>query len=123
MYRIFIAGIAALLSGGNVAAACDGPGQTRIDAIYPSGSTFPENILRVYFYFSGPMAEAEILDNITLSRADGTPVDAAFLSNRFDLWSPDRTRLTLLFDPARVKTGLEANTELGRALEEGEAYV
>ncbi|MEM1272361.1 MAG: hypothetical protein AAGF88_01015 [Pseudomonadota bacterium] len=123
MRRLFIASTAALILGGQPGHACSGPGATHIDAIYPSGTDVPENQLRLYLYFTAPMAEADILPHIRLTLADGTVVEDPFLSNRFDLWSPDRTRLTLLFDPSRVKTGLDAHEELGRALEAGQSYV
>ncbi|MEM9107755.1 MAG: hypothetical protein AAGC96_19105, partial [Pseudomonadota bacterium] len=52
----------------------------------------------------------------------GKPISGVFLSNRDDLWSPERRRLTLLLDPGRVKTGLFANSQMGRALVVGKAY-
>ena len=122
MRRLFI-GLAALTLGGHPATACSTPGATEVDQIYPSAAVVPENLLRIYLYFTGPMGEADILPHITLRRADGTVVEGAFLANRYELWSPDRTRLTLLFDPGRVKTGLDAHDALGRALIAGERYV
>ncbi|MEM9319016.1 MAG: hypothetical protein AAGA70_08400 [Pseudomonadota bacterium] len=122
MFRTILASVAALYLGGHPAAACSVAALTQVDAIYPSGRAIPENILRLYLYFTAPMGEADILPHISLVRADGLVIDDAFLENRFDLWSPDRTRLTLLFDPARVKTGLEAHEALGRALIAGESY-
>jgi len=38
------------------------------------------------------------------------------------LWSPDYQRITLILDPGRVKTGLDANLELGRSFESGKKY-
>jgi len=101
--------------------ACEG-GLTRVSAVYPSGQTLPENLLRFYVYFSAPMGQNDILPAIDLLDARGRHVDGVFLSNRFDLWSADRTRLTLLLDPGRVKTGLQAHRALGRALTPGETY-
>ena len=122
MRRILLAGVAALSLGGHGAVACTGGVGTRVDAIYPSGNAVPENMLRFYLYFTGPMAEEDILPRVALRKGDGSEVEGAFLSNRFELWSPDRTRLTLLFDPGRVKTGLDAHDALGRALVSGESY-
>ncbi|MBV6657312.1 MAG: hypothetical protein KI785_06035 [Devosiaceae bacterium] len=122
MLRRLLLAVAALALGGQAALACTGPGTTRVDQIYPSGPVVPDNILRLYLYFTGPMAEDDILSSVRLAGADGAPIDGAFLSNLFDLWSPDRTRLTVLFDPGRVKTGLVAHEALGRALSEGERY-
>lgn len=103
--------------------ACDGDGSTFVDAIYPSGAEIPENLLRVYLYFDGPMAGDEDVTNyIVLTDPEGNEVKEVFLSNRYDLWSPDRTRLTLLMDPGRVKQNLDAHEELGRAFVVGESY-
>ena len=79
-------------------------------------------MLRFYIYFSAPMGLDDILPAIDLLDADGQVVEGVFLPNRYDLWSADRTRLTLLFDPGRVKTGLAANHAFGRALVAGETY-
>ena len=113
---------AALFLGAASGFACTGPDSVRIDSVYPSGPRVPQNLLRMYLYFSAPMAESDVLSQITLIQSDGTVVDGVFLSNRFDLWSPDRRRLTLLLDPGRVKTGLAAHDALGRALVPGERY-
>lgn len=123
MKRGLIASLAALCLGGQTALACVGPGTTQVDELYPSANVLPENLLRLYLYFTGPMADADILPYIALHHEDGTLVEGVFLSNRFDLWSPDRTRLTVLLDPGRVKTGLYAHDALGRALVPGERYV
>ena len=40
-----------------------------------------------------------------------------------ELWNHEGTRLTLLFDPARVKRELVPNKENGRALVPGESYI
>lgn len=103
------------------AQACETGGTTVAD-VYPTNTELPENLLRFYIYFSAPMGQAGILPSVDLLDAEGAVIEGVFLSNRFDLWSPDRTRLTLLLDPGRVKTGLEANVAMGRALVAGERY-
>ena len=45
-----------------------------------------------------------------------------FLELDEELWSPDGTRFTLLFDPGRVKRGLKPREELGPVLEAGKSY-
>ena len=90
--------------------------------IYPTATELPENLLRIYIYFPRPMATTEGMQHVRLVDAAGDLVDQAFLSNREDLWSPDRRRLTLLLDPGRVKTGLDAHEELGRALVPGQVF-
>lgn len=116
----FIAGLAAALTAGPLSACEDA--QTTVSDVYPSGAALPENLLRFYIYFSGPMGQDDILSAIDLLDAEGRPIESVFLPNRYDLWSADRTRLTLLLDPGRVKTGLQANLALGRALVRGKTY-
>ncbi|MEL6643797.1 MAG: hypothetical protein AAFQ79_07675 [Pseudomonadota bacterium] len=117
-----------LLAIGLAAAVAAGPlracevGETTVAEVYPTAAALPENMLRFYIYFSAPMGLDDILPAIDLLDAEGRVLEGVFLSNRYDLWSADRTRLTLLFDPGRVKTGLAANNELGRALVAGETY-
>lgn len=123
MLRTLLTSVVALGVGGQPALACIGPGTTQVDEIYPSGAVVPENILRLYLYFTAPMGDTDILPSINLFGEDGSLIEGAFLSNRYELWSADRTRLTLLLDPGRVKTGLEAHDALGRALTAGQAYV
>lgn len=120
MRRLLALGCAAVLAAGP-AQSCD-TGHTIVAEVYPSGQALPENLLRIYVYFSAPMGRGDILPAIDLLDAKGRVVEGVFLSNRFDLWSADRTRLTLLLDPGRVKTGLIANRQLGRALVAGETY-
>ncbi|MEL7042962.1 MAG: hypothetical protein AAGL90_15690 [Pseudomonadota bacterium] len=104
-----------------------GPDTCSLDAspsvmeVYPSSDRLPQNTLRFYIYFSAPMDEATVFPAISLNDANGRLVEGAFLKAD-DLWSPDRTRLTLLMDPGRVKTGLHASDMLGPALKEDERY-
>ncbi len=96
--------------------------EAQVEQVYPSADYLPENLLRFYIYFSEPMARDDIWDAVVLLDAEGTEIPGAFIENKFDLWSPDDRRLTVLFDPGRVKTGLVAHNTLGRALQEGETY-
>ncbi|MBU1307489.1 MAG: hypothetical protein KKF33_18445 [Alphaproteobacteria bacterium] len=59
---------------------------------------------------------------ITLERSDGTTDSAAFMTFKQELWNADRTRLTLLIDPGRIKRGVATNMDLGPALEAGQNY-
>lgn len=120
MRPLVASAIITLISG--MAVACPAPqAASRID-IYPTARVLPANLLRMYAYFPSPMARDGILDHVTLQDAKGVPIEGVFLSNRFDLWSPDSRRLTLLLDPGRVKTGLAAHEAMGRALTEGAEY-
>lgn len=92
-------------------------------AIYPTADQLPENLLRFYVYFSAPMREGGVLGHIQLVDLQGQKVEGVFFDSIFELWDPSMRRLTLLFDPGRVKTGLRAHEQLGRALIPGESYV
>ena len=46
----------------------------------------------------------------------------AFLALDQELWDPERRRLTLLFDPGRVKRGVRTNVESGAPLIAGRRY-
>ncbi|MEL7179624.1 MAG: hypothetical protein AAFN63_07310 [Pseudomonadota bacterium] len=114
--------IITLLGGATTAAAtCPAPDAGRVD-IYPTAQILPENLLRVYVYYPRAMAASAGLSDIRLLDADGTPMDGVFLPTREDLWSQDRRRLTVLMDPGRVKTGLDASEAMGRALRSGQSY-
>ncbi|NOD85959.1 MULTISPECIES: Ig-like domain-containing protein [unclassified Ruegeria] len=116
--------LAALLAASSAAQACEEsvPGPAGVTQVYPNADVLPENLLRFYVYFSEPMAREGIWDSVVLLDEDGKVVPGAFIENKFDLWSPDDRRLTVLFDPGRVKTGLVAHNKLGRALEPGKTY-
>ena len=84
--------------------------------VYPSGEEIPENLLRISIAFAGPKAPG-VLERLTLRGADGTTIAQPFLEQ--ELWSPDGKTLTLLLHPGRVKSGLRAHDEAGRALHSG----
>ncbi|TQF70032.1 Ig-like domain-containing protein [Pseudoalteromonas luteoviolacea] len=96
--------------------------QEQVSAVYPTADTLPENLLRFYIYFNQPMKTEDTLSHVYLTDDNGKRLEGVFLANKVNLWSPDRKRLTLLFDPGRVKTGLIAHNTLGRALEAGSTY-
>ena len=91
-------------------------------SIYPSADVLPENLLRLYFYFSTPMKKGEVLKHIQLVDSKGNTDTHVFMQFKQELWSPDGKRLTLLFDPGRIKRGVSTNLELGPALQEGNTY-
>ncbi|MFM8271144.1 MAG: hypothetical protein ACKODX_02315 [Gemmata sp.] len=91
-------------------------------AVYPSASQLPENALRLYVQFSGPVERGGVYKRFKLVRDDGMAVAAPFIEIEEELWSADGTRVTLLFDPGRVKRGLVPREEDGPILEEGRRY-
>lgn len=105
-----------------VAASCSHIEPTGSVDIYPSGSVVPENLLRMYIYFPRKMRTEDSLSHIHLLDAKGERLDGVFLAPKYELWSPDHRRLTLLLDPGRVKSGLAAHENLGRALIPGQDF-
>lgn len=96
---------------------------TRVVAIYPTTSTVPVNLLKMYVSFSAPMRFGEAYAHVRLLDSEGEVVPDAILEVLEELWDPERRRLTLLFDPGRIKRGLEPNLTLGLPLREGESYM
>jgi hypothetical protein len=96
---------------------------TTVTGIYPSADTIPANHLRWYVEFSAPMREGEAEQHVHLLDTSGTEVDDAFLIVSEELWDPARRRLTVLFDPGRVKRGVRQNLESGAPLVAGRDYV
>jgi hypothetical protein len=100
------------------------PGQpsTHVVEIHPTSTTIPRNQLKLYVTFSTPMSEGEVARNVSIRRAgSGEPIDAAFLPMDPELWDRSRRRVTVLFDPARIKRGLVPHATIGYPLVEGDA--
>ncbi len=95
---------------------------TVVSRIYPSTEVLPENLLKFYVQFSGPMQRGHIYEHIHLRNASGRDVDLPFLEIDEELWNPSRTRLTLFIDPGRIKRGVRPLEEVGSALQEGQRY-
>lgn len=98
------------------------PSAAVVTDVFPSGHTLPENTLRFYLHFSTPMAPHAAFDHIALRDASGAIDDAAFMRFKQELWSEDRTRLTVLIDPGRIKREVATQVALGPALEAGKTY-
>ena len=96
--------------------------QATVTDIFPSGDRLPENILRFYIHFSAPMQPHVAFDYIKLHDSAGNVDDAAFMRFKQELWNADRTRLTILFDPGRIKREVATNVALGPALLAGQRY-
>jgi hypothetical protein len=98
------------------------PGTTQVVAVRPSASELPSNLLRWYVEFSAPMELGSALSHVHLLEESGREVTGAFLSVEQELWDPSRRRLTLLFDPGRVKRGVRTNDEEGAPIVAGRRY-
>ena len=95
---------------------------TRVEHIYPSTAELPSNTLKLYIYFSGAMRRGEAWQHIQLLDESGKAVELPFLEIDQELWDPGNTRLTVLFDPGRIKRGLLPLRESGPNIEEGKSY-
>ncbi len=104
-----------------VPAAAPTPPAT-LERVDPSPAVLPENLLKLYLHFSAPMSRGEAYRRIRLLDDAGKAVELAFLEIDQELWDESGTRLTLLFDPGRVKRELLPNEEVGSPRREGRAY-
>ncbi|HEX5432100.1 MAG TPA: Ig-like domain-containing protein [Bryobacteraceae bacterium] len=93
----------------------------RVERIYPSASVLPSNQLRLYIYFSAPMSRGEAGRRIRMLDQNGRVLRAVFLPGE-ELWDPQYRRLTMTFDPGRIKRGLTSNEALGPPIVEGKRY-
>ena len=94
----------------------------KVVEVYPSADSLPENLLRFYVQFSESMKAVNNLENIKLVNEKGQEIVGAIFNNVYELWDSEQKHLTLILDLARVKTGLMANENLGRALVPGEHF-
>ena len=92
---------------------------TTVARVYPSGDAVPENLLRLYIEFSGPMGRPSGIPHMKLLGSDGRQIDGAFLPLDYEFWDPGHTRFTAFLDPGRVKSGILPNKQMGRALDTG----
>jgi hypothetical protein len=93
---------------------------TRVEAIFPSSNVLPANQLKLYVHFSAPMSRGGALQRIHLYDDSGAEVERVFLGQ--ELWDGEFRRLTVLFDPGRIKRGLALHEKLGLALRTGRKY-
>jgi len=99
---------------------CGGAPTTTVEALYPSAPALPRNQLRLYVHFSAPMTEGVAARHVyVVDGASGEQLIDALLETTVELWDRDRRRLTLLFDPGRIKRGLVPHEQLGYPLVPG----
>jgi len=89
---------------------------TRVAHLYPSTDEWPENTLKMYLEFSAPMSAGEAWTHIRVIDDQGRTIVQPFVEIEQELWDPSGTRLTVLFDPGRIKRGLVDNRESGPPL-------
>jgi hypothetical protein len=95
---------------------------TRVEHIYPSSGVLPANQLKLYITFSAPMSRGDAWKHIHLLDAAGQNVPLAFVEIDQELWDPALQRLTVLFDPGRIKRGLVPQQMMGMPIVEGREY-
>jgi hypothetical protein len=95
---------------------------TEIQQVFPTARLLPENQLKLYIQFSAPMSRGAAFQRIHVYDQSGIEVRLPFLRLAEELWDSEYKRLTVLFDPGRIKRGLVPNQELGMALHEGRSY-
>ena len=112
--------------GAPIGKTFDGPARdvtpaARVERIYPSGDVLPSNQLRLYIYFSAPMSRGEAAARIHILDDKGKPLPGVLLPGE-ELWDPNFRRLTMTFDPGRIKRGLTSNEAMGPPITEGKHY-
>ena len=96
------------------------PQPAKVVKILPTSDELPANLLRFYIYFSSPMRRGFSDTSVTLIDEQGLIVSKPFMQFKQELWDPEQKRLTIIFDPGRIKRGVSTN--LPPALEEGKFY-
>ena len=96
--------------------------QAKVVNVFPSSIELPENTIRFYIYFETPMKKEVAIQHVHLIDEDDIEVKHVFMKFKRELWSPDGKRLTLLFDPGRIKRGVSTYEEIGAALHIGKSY-
>ncbi len=91
-------------------------------AVYPAQDTLPENLLKLYFQFSGSMREGESQQHIVLLNDRNDTMENVFLNLQPELWNSERTVLTIWLDPGRIKRDLIPNQQMGNPLQRGKRY-
>lgn len=92
---------------------------TRVANLYPSTDEWPENTLKMYLTFSAPMSAGQAYTHIRVLDEQGRVIVQPFVEIEQELWDASGTRLTVLFDPGRIKRGLVDNEESGPPLVAG----
>jgi hypothetical protein len=97
---------------------------TMVTSVYPSGDVLPMNLLRVYVEFSAPMSSGRSYEFVKLYAEGDSLLEEPFFTGggAVELWDPEHTRLTILFDPGRIKRDLKPHEEMGLPLREGKRY-
>ena len=96
--------------------------RAKVEQVFPTTHRLPENQLKFYLHFTGPMSRGEAYRHIHLKDSQNKTVELPFLELDEELWDRNARRLTLFFDPGRIKRGLVPHHEAGVPLIKGRAY-
>lgn len=96
--------------------------RTRVVSVDPGSDEVPANLLRIYVTFSEAMHARDVQEHFQILDAEGQRVLDPFVAIPNGLWDHDQRRLTLFFDPGRIKRGVGPNEVLGPPLQPGEEY-
>ena len=101
-----------------------GPATTVVSAVYPTTDTVPMNLLKMYVEFSAPMSTGRAWEYIKVYAEPDSLLSEPFFTggDAIELWDPEKTRLTVLFDPGRIKRDLKPHEQRGLPLREGKRY-
>jgi hypothetical protein len=113
-------------SGAMITNDFDGPARAtnpvaRVEQVYPTAGVLPSNLLRIYIVFSAPMSRGEAAARIHVEDDKGNVLPDELLPGQ-ELWDPSFRRLTMTFDPGRIKRGLTSNQAIGPPITEGKHY-
>lgn len=113
-------------SGSMLARDFDGPARAtipiaRVEQIYPTADILPSNLLRLFIVFSAPMSRGEAAAHLRVEDDKGKVLPDELLPGQ-ELWDASFRRLTMTFDPGRIKRGLTSNQSIGPPITEGRHY-
>jgi hypothetical protein len=113
-------------SGRMITRDFDGPPRAinpvaRVEQVYPTADVLPSNLLRLYIVFSAAMSQGEAAAHIHVEDEKGKVLPDELLPGQ-ELWDPSFRRLTMTFDPGRIKRGLTSNQTIGPPITEGRHY-
>jgi hypothetical protein len=94
----------------------------KVVSISPAAGSIPANTLRLYVTFDHPARGLVATRDLRLLDDAGQTIDGVFMDFGQDLWSPDGRRLTVLFDPGRVKRGVEGDGDSAAPLQVGHGF-
>ena len=101
-----------------------GPATTVVSGVYPTTDTVPMNLLKMYVEFSAPMSTGRAWEYVKVYAEPDSLLTEPFFTggDAIELWDPEKTRLTVLFDPGRIKRDLKPHEQRGLPLRDGKRY-